>query len=240
MMTSLWQTAPTKLALSAHDLHLWRIHIDVDESVLKHLKSYLSIDELERAARFRFPIHQKRFIVARGALRQILSSYLKLDPQSLQFSYQEHGKPYLADYNIHFNLSHSAAIAVCVVTRQGEVGVDIEQCETIYQAGIAERFFSRTEFQVLQTLPFNQRAQGFYQIWAKKEALVKAWGIGILAALQDFSVSVTHITDSINRPGRVNECWQVTSFSAAEDYQAAYALQQTPHKVYYWEGLING
>ena len=51
----LWRPAPAELTLSSTEVHVWRAALDLAASCVERLRSHLSADELERAARFHFP-----------------------------------------------------------------------------------------------------------------------------------------------------------------------------------------
>jgi len=137
-------------------VHVWRAGLDLEPGAIEGLRLALSPDELARAARFRNPAAQSRFVSARGILRDILSRYLDRDPATLTFGYQPHGKPFLlpATGLVQFNLSHSQGMALCGITRGREIGVDVEMARPgPDQERIAERFYSaRAEDRVLLPL----------------------------------------------------------------------------------------
>ena len=82
-------------------------------------------EEMERAARFATPVLRRRYLRAHAALRAILGSVTDCP---LEFALHEKGKPYLASApEVRFNLAHSHEMALVAVTRDVEVGVDIEQ-----------------------------------------------------------------------------------------------------------------
>src|SRR5262249_58019127 len=104
----------------------------------------------QRAARFHFPRDRRRFTVARGVLREILSRYLGVPSAALKFRYSAYGKPALTDVvdnaGLRFNVSHSHEMALVAVTRGRAIGVDIEYLgREIRGEEIAERFFSSRE-----------------------------------------------------------------------------------------------
>src|SRR5881397_1867586 len=70
----------------------WCVRLDIDPEL-----SYatLSEDERNRSARFRFERDRRRFVVARGALRDLLGRYLDIDPGQIRFIYNAFGKPEL-------------------------------------------------------------------------------------------------------------------------------------------------
>jgi 4'-phosphopantetheinyl transferase len=155
----------------------------------------LSEDEQARAERFYFQIDRERFIVARGALREILGVYLNRAAKSVLFCYGPHGKPVLAQdpggNTIHFNMSHSHGVALYAVTRGREVGIDLEFIrESLEVEQLAERFFSQREIATLRGLPVSLRKHAFFLCWTRKEAYIKARGEGLSLPLEQFDVSL--------------------------------------------------
>ncbi len=190
-----WVDPPPVLDLSAGEVHVWRVALDVPEGVVALHFKFLSEDERRRAFRFHFDRDRRRFTVARGALRQILARYLELEPAAVQFGYSEHGKPFLeqppADLDVRFNVSHSDDVALVAVTLSREVGIDLEKVRPEF-AGleIAERFFSPTEVETLRSLPLKLKSRGFFNCWTRKEAFVKATGKGLSFPLRAFDVTL--------------------------------------------------
>jgi len=152
-------------------------------------------DERQRAERFRFERDRRRFIVAHGVLRDILGRYLKCSPAQVSFSYNQYGKPALAQESeaigLRFNMSHSHEVALYALTRAREVGVDVELLrEDFASLEIAERFFSRSEVALLNSLAPELRTDGFFNCWTRKEAYIKALGEGLSHPLDRFAVSL--------------------------------------------------
>src|SRR5688572_350181 len=82
-----WLKPPPSLVLRADEVHVWRAPLNCHDNRLERLRGTLAPDECERAARFHFERDRRHFIVARGSLREILSRYLGLSPDSLRFGY---------------------------------------------------------------------------------------------------------------------------------------------------------
>lgn len=102
---------------------------------------------------------------------------------TIAYRYGAHGKPMIADFPKHFNLSHSGDYVVCAVS-DGEVGVDIQKWVP-FKERTAERFFAPEEWKLLQTLPMEQRTEMFYRLWTRKEAYGKYTGLGIPDAVRE-------------------------------------------------------
>jgi 4'-phosphopantetheinyl transferase len=190
----LWSPAPTDLTLADHEVHVWRAQLELPSSQMQQLRAILTDDELDRANRFSIEIDRQRFIAARGTLRSILSRYTTIPPGQLRFYYNQYGKPFLApgfgSCLLSFNLSHSGSMALYTMTRNMEIGVDVEcvRSEVEYEE-IAKRFFSVNEASLLLKIPLDEKLEAFYNCWTRKEAYIKAHGKGLSLALDSFEVS---------------------------------------------------
>jgi 4'-phosphopantetheinyl transferase len=172
-------------------IDLWTLHLDVPLHTRETLFAELSDTERARAKRFVFERDRTRFIAGRGYLRRILSDYLGVAAVDVRIEESSRGKPGVADAGapLHFNLSHSGAVAALGVSRTHDIGVDIELVRPITE-GLAERFFSGAENTALAALPEHERLAGFFRCWTRKEAFVKASGEGIQRGLDTFTVDI--------------------------------------------------
>ncbi|WP_377811570.1 4'-phosphopantetheinyl transferase superfamily protein (plasmid) [Azospirillum sp. A29] len=154
------------------------------------MRALLSDDERERADRFLVERLTERFILRRGLLRLLLGRCTGRDPAGLVFDYGTHGKPSLPG-GPAFNLSDSEDSLAIAVAAEGRIGVDIERLRPIESAeGIADRFFHATERAALQGLGPERRDEGFLLAWTRKEAFIKAAGVGLSMPLDRFAVEV--------------------------------------------------
>jgi 4'-phosphopantetheinyl transferase len=160
----MWKHPPNEFSINSNKVDIWKIDLDVDESLRKHLLTHLSTDETERANRFKFTRDYERYISARGILRAVLGQYLKADPADIVFDYGKHGKPFLRNSGgLEFNISHSANLAVFAFTKNCQIGIDLEFIRrNIEIEDIAVRFFSKNEVKKLLKLPEEERFRGFF------------------------------------------------------------------------------
>ena len=125
-----WESSQEHCHLPNTEIHVFSCALEVAPSNLVNLTRFPSSDELERAQRFRFKRDRMHFIVARAELRMILSRYLDIKPNAVQFSYGAHGKPTLTNHvcgdGIRFNISRSHEIGIVAIQLGGEIGVDVE------------------------------------------------------------------------------------------------------------------
>lgn len=227
-------TTTSPMQFEAHEIHIWTRDLAITLEQEKAAWVLLSEDEQQRANRFHFPIHRQRFIASRSMLRTILSLYLDYSSKNIIFGYGEHKKPYLHTPNqsqIQFNLAHSDNMAIYALTLNYAVGIDIEKIKPSDYQAIAKRYFSSPENEALMALPIDKQLQGFYRIWSRKEALIKASGKGLSLPLSTFSVSIYNDFETIQLE---NKTWSLLSIPIFPDYQTAIASNQPIKAVSYW------
>ena len=179
--------AGSPVTLDCEDVHVWRVRLSQGNAA--ELRPLLSDDERERAARFHFAGDRDAYIVAHGMLRRILRGYTE---GNLRFVTAELGKPSLGDTDdVRFNLSHSGDLALVAVARSREVGVDVERWkDDIEHLELADFVFSAAERAALRALDASDRVAGFFAAWSRKEAYIKASGLGITRGLDHFDVTL--------------------------------------------------
>lgn len=216
------------------DVHVWTVSLDLGEREIRACEAALSPDEAARGARFVLPVHRTRFVAARGALRTILSRYAGTEPGNIEFSYGPHGKPRLAPafarQGIQFNISHAGDRALVAVTAGRGVGVDIESIGTrAREADIARRFFTPAEDRALRAAGDASRPALFAAFWARKEACIKASGLGLLLSLDSFDVSAgsgePRVVESEGGGDGGGRLWTLADVEAASGYAAACAVE---------------
>jgi 4'-phosphopantetheinyl transferase len=184
------------LKLSSPGLvHVWVILLPEVRAQLDSLRNLLSPEENRRAARFAFERDQQRFVLSRGTLRVLLAQYLNREPDRIHFRYGAYGKPALTEEesrapDLRFNVSHSGDYCLCAVALGREVGVDVEIVRPDIEClPLAERFFTKREYEDLQREPVDGRHPRFFRYWTCKEAYLKALGLGIASGLERVEVS---------------------------------------------------
>lgn len=236
-----WRSPSEKLTLPMDEVHIWRANLH-NPNALESYYLLLSPDEQERANRFYFPKDRDRYVIARGILRSILSRYMDLPPQDLQFRYSPTGKPFLAyssDLPLCFNLSHSGQLALYAVA-QRNVGIDIEQiCLERDCEGIAERFFAASEQADLNQLSPELRQQAFFNGWTRKEAFLKATGQGLTISLDQIVVSLMP-----NAPAQILHTgwepaeaarWSIQALNVGIEYAAAVVAAGQDWRIITWQ-----
>jgi len=151
----------------------------------------LSPHEQTLADRYIHEIDRNLFISRRAHLRWLLAAYLQIQPAEVEYCANVYGKLYLSSNDLWFNLSMSRNRVVYAFTREGEIGVDIEQEREIPEGlDLAQRWFSEGENAQLAALPHEKFQAAFFHVWTQKEAYIKARGEGLSIPLTSFCVSV--------------------------------------------------
>jgi 4'-phosphopantetheinyl transferase len=205
----------------AGEVHVWDVVLC---DVVAAAMAPLSADELERAAGFRADEPRRRFVVVRGALRALLGRYLDAPAQSISFARAPHGKLALAETGggeLRFNVSHSGDRALLAFTCREEPGVDIERVSaTRDNTAIAGRFFARPEAEALRAFPQAARPEAFFRCWVRKEACLKALGVGIGYGLDRIDVGIEERPAGFRRIGSL----ALADLAVAPGYVAAVAV----------------
>lgn len=227
-------TVPTKpLVLANQEAHVWLARLDDASFCEECCRRLLSSEEKYRASNFKFARDQRRYILSHTALRSALSSYLSVAPEDLQLSTEPNGKPMLTPMlgkpRVQFNLSHSNDIALIAVTREREIGVDIEWIKQDFPfLEVAQSFFSTKEVAALAALPTQLRRLAFFKCWTSKEALLKAKGTGLSGELDEIEVILTSHDVRVN--GTIPN-WDLVELSPCDGYVGALAVEGTQCRI---------
>jgi 4'-phosphopantetheinyl transferase len=213
---------------------LWHVRPDeLSGERLDDCRRVLATAEAAEGDRFCFEKDRRLFVVARAMLRIALSGYLGRDPRAPIIRRNRYGKPYLAGpipSPLQFNVSHSSGLAVCAVTVDHEIGVDVEDTEhRVAELELARQFFAPSEAVALERLPALSRRATFFRYWTLKEAYIKARGMGLSIPLQSFAFSfgggdapvISLAAPGADRP----EDWQFAEFSLGDRHQLGLAVR---------------
>lgn len=196
---------------------LWHGRLDVAPAEVERLRALLSMPEQARAERFRFARDRRRFIVRRARLRACLATPTGIDPARLTFALGANGKPRLVEPGPQFSLSHSGEhwlVALAAV----DVGADIEAINPAIDCDDTARgLFGPAEIAALGALPDSERRRAFFDVWARKEAFVKAIGQGLSYPLDAFRVSTGTFADLLDG----GDGWAMRRIDIAPDVAGA-------------------
>lgn len=219
------------------EAHLWiarPAEIRDPELVLAY-DALLTTDERVKVSRYRFEKDRHTSLVTRALVRTVLSRYAAVSPGDWRFVANEYGRPEVheprEERSLRFNLSHTSGLVVCLVSRDREVGVDVEDST---RGGdlldVADRFFSPFEVKALRALPPGEQMDRFFLYWTLKESYIKARGMGLAISLSAFSFDLDSPGSGIrvlldpsleDDPGR----WQFTALSYGRRHAIAAGVE---------------
>ena len=239
--------------LEPNVIYVWRIALDSDwngdEERAARWRALLSPEEVLRADAFRTETLRCHYVMAHGALRVVLGACLGMEPRSVALTVRQpsHGgdagasptKPALADFmrgeamtDLRFNLSHTSGAALIAATLGREIGVDIERIRPMEDLeAIGLSIFSAVEGSHWESLRDDDRLVAFYRVWTRKEAYLKAIGLGLFRNLQDVTVpadaaALKGIGDArLVRDATGKSDWRVTDVPVGEGYCGAVSWE---------------
>lgn len=189
----------TLLELMTEEVQVWVASLAVNDQRYAELAASIPEDEREHAALLH-PVAARRYVVARGILRKLLSGYTGTDAKKFRFKYGPSGKPSLSDRDdIHFNISHSADLGLFAFSPDRPVGVDVENERPVRRLlDVAQRFMTDDELRVLADTHPDKRNAAFLRSWVVREARLKAEGKGVWAGVS--GTPSNHITHKLFTP----------------------------------------
>jgi len=216
------------ISLDEEDVHIWKFDKSDLAEDLSNYNELLNDQEKERASKFRFDDDRDRFLWGRVKLKLLLGTYLNESPSALRFIYSKHGKPKLEKREhqyLHFNMSHSGDLILFGISRS-PIGVDVEEISRgVDIKRISDSYFSPNEKNVVEMAPGGEKENVFYEIWTKKEALIKGIGKGLGIPLNNFCVTSDRSGCVKWKPENQfsSSEWYVGSVETMPSYKAAFA-----------------
>lgn len=210
-------------------MSLLLLHADLD--AYDGDASCLDAAERARVARKRDPRQRARQLAALLFVRNSLAQRLDLPPARLPLRRSEGGKPMLdpagwaalgrRDEPPHYNLSHCGGLALLAIAAV-PVGVDLETRIVAARPALAAKLLDDTERQFWERLDAATAVEALTIAWVRKEAVLKAAGLGLRFGLRRLSVGWEEggAQVDLGAPGR----WQVNDVEVQAGYRAAVAL----------------
>lgn len=171
--------------------------------------------------RLHFARDRQVYLAAHVLVRSVLSRYAPLAPEDWRFIRGPHGRPEIAEGlpRLRFNLAHCADLAVLAVTREADVGVDVESAARPAPADfVARGLLAEAEYRDWRACAPEAREERFFAYWTLKEAYLKARGLGL-------SVPARHVAFALDAPEGV----AATFHRDLEDDPAAWRFWRAVH-----------
>jgi 4'-phosphopantetheinyl transferase len=169
-----------KYRIPLGEIEIWTLRFDEQQCTER---AVLSEWELQRAFKFRFEDDCRRFIQSRTFVRTVLGHYLDVAPAEVRFSAGQNGKPCLsADMKdcLAFNLSHCRSCAMLAVSSVGRIGIDVEEPVPLVDLEqLVWSVFAPDDASAILAFSTYDRIWSFWSGWTRKEAALKAVGVGL-------------------------------------------------------------
>ena len=170
--------------LPAAELFVARIEEVDRDQWLANAGHWLVDEERTRACAISDPHARTLHVVGRALTRLIASDRRGGDPCGFAIAQTDQGKPFLRDHpDLWFNVAHTGDVVVVAVSEDAPVGVDVERLPESSRPEPAIRRCAPAEADYLLGLPAERRKQEFLSFWTIKEAVGKALGQSVFAAL---------------------------------------------------------
>ncbi|MDX2396331.1 MULTISPECIES: 4'-phosphopantetheinyl transferase superfamily protein [unclassified Streptomyces] len=149
----------------------------------------LDTSEASRARAFKSTKRAAEFISSRATIRRILSGILRIPALDISIGRApcggcgdaEHGPPAVVrpDISLCISLSHTAGLGMLAVSPH-PVGIDAEPLRDVPVTDIADVALTPRERRAVLAEPAGPaRSLAFLRCWTRKEAVLKAAGVGI-------------------------------------------------------------
>ncbi len=195
---------------------------DIATLDIRDLLPLLTKEELTRAKSFRQQADADRFSTGRVITKKLLGYYGVMDPSAIIIKPGDNGKPiaYSDSPTVlpFFNISHSGN-KVLIAFSNDPVGIDVEQVKNVELKILSETVFSSEEFHLFKTADYSINM--FYQLWTRKEALLKNVGVGLLDDLRSIDISQKVDTDFVK--AYTHEELALLSFAMNDEYGQYFA-----------------
>lgn len=224
------------------ELHLWKKYGLSNSSLhTSDHKAILSPEEQERTKRFLCKKDRIRYQSAHLFLREVLSRYIYIPPEDIQFVSGLNGKPFLKDgqfpHSVYFNLSYRKNCALLGISNTGHLGIDIEKISDIdHIPTFAVNYFSFEEQQrIFGKEKKAEQLASLFTFWTMKEALIKSLGMGFSVPLTEYNLC-PFLNQPLNNPDfdRSNN-WNISTVFVDDNYKAAYAIRSGQVDIKFYE-----
>ncbi len=204
------------------EAHGWTLWLDDPHSLTYQSRfDLLNAEEKRRYRELREPRTGTAFLAAHVLCRMVLSLYANVDAKAWVFEAGQFGKPRIvrpeAGRDLHFNITHTRRLVICIVTRAGEIGVDAEDMSRCIEVdSVGRTIYANEEAPSAANQPGH-----LFETWVLKEAYLKAIGTGL--SREPGTVTIDRSENQIRCEG-----WNLTLSNLGRDHLAATAAQPLP------------
>lgn len=175
-------------------------------------------------------------LLGRALPRWHLSSYVGCRPHEIILKRENNRKPQVVDRrfpNLDFSVSRTVDRVVSAFGIGLKLGVDVETLRPISDSGgLADRYFHKNERRWINAVEGWDRDLRFFDVWVRKEAFVKAVGLGLSIDLGSFAVPMEPDNGIIIPNEGLSESfsknWHATGLDLGKTVVAALVVSRIP------------
>ena len=228
--------------MDSHEILIWYIEPESiqDPVQLEQFLRWLSPEERAQHGRFRFDKHRHTYLISHALMRGALSLMTDIKPEQFSFTANAYGKPFLTTPaqhpTLHFNLSHTEGLAAVALSRQTELGVDVENIHRRDMTQeLVEHFFAHEECQAVAQANEHERTIKMLEFWTLKESYIKAVGQGLSIALDSFAFKLATAAQPasllrLDGQNAKRDAWRFWQDQPTDNHLLALAFKADPAK----------
>src|ERR1700730_8802028 len=225
--------ARSGLALAVGQVDIWLTclcsHCRVPEADILQL---LSAGERIKHRRFLTEDARVQYLFSRALVRAVLSRYGQVPEHVWQFETNRYGRPHVSEprglSDLRFNLSNTTGLIVCAVSKDCEIGVDVENTGRIIDIEVlAPTVCAPKELADFRKCSLRERRDRFFAYWTLKEAYIKARGMGLSLPLDAFWFNLGSPSPLLNVTERCPDDpmrWRFYQHFPTPDHKLAIAI----------------
>lgn len=205
-MTQRAHSKPGRLLLPPHStVSGIGVHLRGETSDwIQATRPYVTENELAKSKQFIHAMDATRHLVGRAVVRKAIQNTTGQCPAT-DVTLTPAGKPHLPQNDLCFSISHSGAMVWVAFCYSAPVGIDVENIRPLPDIMNMSTLLHPAEVAYLHDAPPESRLECFYRCWTRKEAVLKALGLGLSLPLNSFRVEMTpQKTDWLGEPPAVS------------------------------------
>ena len=152
------------------------------------LKKYISVHEHSRSDKFHFNEDRQTFICCHALLRLLLSKMLNMQPSEISYVQGRFNKPFLKGNPVHFNITHTRNAFAIAISKYSYIGIDLENVNRKFDFRSVEKMIFNSKERLFISESHEEARDRFFLLWTRKEAFLKAIGLGIITNMKQIGV----------------------------------------------------
>ncbi|SDZ26956.1 4'-phosphopantetheinyl transferase superfamily protein [Bacillus sp. 166amftsu] len=209
------------------EILIYEVHLPSNLSLeeFEESLSILSDEELKVYKNYKVDHKKIEFIIGRLLIKQLISKELDIPISEVEIMKNKYGKLFLKKQcvhnekeSLHFNLSHTEGLVICVIGYMDQIGVDVENITYDFLEVMPQVFVPDEIKYINAGSSYETKLIRFFHLWTRKEALVKAKGLGF--SLSPLSFRVPYQLDE-----NTAEDFNYFTYSPMKDYVASVAVK---------------